>query len=72
LGTLRLLFFRAGGRRLALALDEVRAVLPLPLLAEPAGAPGFVEGFFDFRGNPAAAVRLDRLCAASCSGAANS
>lgn len=61
LSTLRLLTFRAGGRRLALPLDEVRAVLPLPLLAHPAGAPGFVEGFFDFRGAPAAAVRLDRL-----------
>lgn len=33
----------------------------MPVLNPPAGAPQFVEGFFDFHGEPTAAVRLDRL-----------
>ena len=42
-------------------MDAVRRVVPVPLLQAPVGAPAFVEGFFDFRGTPVAAVRLDRL-----------
>ncbi len=42
-------------------MAAVRRVVPLPLLEPPVGAPGFIEGFFDFGGVPAAAVRLDRL-----------
>jgi chemotaxis signal transduction protein len=44
-----------------LGLDAVRGVLPAPLLQPLAGAPGFLEGFFDYRGGPVAALRLDRL-----------
>ena len=56
-----LLVFSAAGRRLALPLGEVRRVVPLPLLEKPAGAPAFLEGFFDFGGELISAVRLDRL-----------
>lgn len=56
-----LLTFSAAGRRLALPLGEVSRVVPLPLLEAPAGAPAFLEGFFDFAGTLVAAVRLDRL-----------
>ena len=56
-----LLVFTVAGRRLGLPLDDVRRVVPLPLLQPPAGAPAFVEGFFDFRGAPLAVVRIDRL-----------
>jgi chemotaxis signal transduction protein len=56
-----LLAFTAAGRRLALPLDDVRRVVPLPLLQAPTGAPQFLEGFFDFRGTPVAVVRIDRL-----------
>jgi chemotaxis signal transduction protein len=53
--------FRAAGRVLALPLGDVRRVEPLPLLAAPIGTPHFVEGYFDYRGAPVAALRLDRL-----------
>ena len=56
-----LLLFRIAGRRLALPLDTVRNVAPVPLLRRPVGAPPFVEGFFDFQGEPVAAIRPDRL-----------
>ncbi|MEX1180555.1 MAG: chemotaxis protein CheW [Cucumibacter sp.] len=55
------LAFRLAGRRLALPLADISRVLALPLLQPPVGAPGFVEGFFDFEGTPVAALRLDRL-----------
>jgi len=58
-----LLVFIAAGRRLALPLNDVRRVVPLPLLQPPTGAPAFVEGFFDFRGVPVAAIQVDRLLA---------
>ncbi len=54
-----LLAFVAAGRQLALALEDVQRVLPLPL--PPVGAPTFVERLFDFRGTPAATLRIDRL-----------
>jgi chemotaxis signal transduction protein len=56
-----LLTFVSAGRRLALPMETVRRVVPVPLLEPPVGAPAFVEGFFDFGGTPVAAVRLDRL-----------
>jgi len=56
-----LLSFRIAERRLALPLDAVRYVAPVPLLESPVAAPYFVEGFFDFQGAPVAAIRLDRL-----------
>ncbi len=56
-----LLTFAAAGRRLALPLEDIRRVVPLPLLQTPAGAPQFVEGFFDYVGSPVAVVRVDRL-----------
>ena len=56
-----LLLFRIAGRRLALPLDTVRNVAPVPLLRRPVGAPPFVEGFLDFQGEPVAAIRPDRL-----------
>ena len=40
----------------ALPLDTVRNVAPVPLLRRPVGAPPFVEGFFDFQGEPVAAT----------------
>jgi chemotaxis signal transduction protein len=55
------LAFTVAGWRLALPLEELRRVVPLPLLQAPAGAPHFIEGFFDFEGAPVAALRLDRL-----------
>jgi chemotaxis signal transduction protein len=58
---LTLLTFSTSGRRLALPLADVRRVVALPALEAPAGAPGFVEGFFDYQGVPVAALRLDRL-----------
>lgn len=57
------LVFTVADRRLGLPLDDVRRVVPLPLLQPPAGAPTFVEGFFDFRGAPVAVIRIDRLLA---------
>ncbi len=56
-----LLLFRAAGRRLAVPLSDVQRVEPVPLLHTPIGTPHFVEGFFDYRGRPVPAVRLDRL-----------
>jgi purine-binding chemotaxis protein CheW len=56
-----LLTFVSAGRRLALPMETVRRVVPLPLLELPVAAPAFVEGFFDFGGTPVVAVRLDRL-----------
>jgi chemotaxis signal transduction protein len=56
-----LIVFTAASRRLALPLEDIQRVLPVPLLQPPAGAPAFVEGFFDFRGAPVAVVRIDRL-----------
>jgi chemotaxis signal transduction protein len=56
-----LLCFRAAARNLALPLGDIKRVLAVPLLMPPIGAPGFVEGFFDFQGRPVASVRLDRL-----------
>ena len=56
-----LLAFTAAGRRLALPLEDLQRVVPLPLLQAPIGSPPFVEGFFDFGGTPVAAVRVDRL-----------
>lgn len=56
-----LLSFRVADRRLALPLGAIRYVAPLPLLEPPVAAPYFVEGFFDFQGEPLAAIRLDRL-----------
>src|SRR6185503_9546708 len=56
-----LLAFSVAARRLALPLGAIRRVAPVPLLLPPVGAPHFVEGFFDFQGEPAAAIRLDRL-----------
>ena len=47
--------------RLALPLEDVRRVIPLPILQAPLGAPRFIEGIFDFRGEPVAAIRLDRV-----------
>lgn len=58
---LALLVFSLSRRRLALPLAELRHVAPLPHLASPIGAPPFVAGFFEFRGMPTAALRLDRL-----------
>ena len=45
----------------ALPFDDIRRVLPVPLLAPPIGAPDFVEGFFDLQGRPVAAIRSERL-----------
>ena len=56
-----LLSFRVAKRRLALPLRAIRHIAPLPLLHPPVAAPPFVEGFFDFQGEPVAAIRLDRL-----------
>jgi chemotaxis signal transduction protein len=58
-----LLVFTVADRRLGLPLNDVRRVVPLPLLQPPTGAPAFVEGVFDFRGAPVAAIRIDRLLA---------
>jgi chemotaxis signal transduction protein len=55
------LAFTVAGWRLALPLEDLRRVVPLPLLQAPIGAPRFVEGFFDLEGTPVAALRLDRL-----------
>jgi chemotaxis signal transduction protein len=57
----KLLSFMVAGRKLALPLETVRYVAPLPLLQPPIAAPAFLEGFFDFQGAPVAALRLDRL-----------
>jgi chemotaxis signal transduction protein len=57
----KLLSFTISDRRLALPLEAVNRVIPLPLLAPPIGAPYFVEGFFDYLGAPLAAIRLERL-----------
>ncbi|MEX0852803.1 MAG: chemotaxis protein CheW [Bauldia sp.] len=56
-----LLAFVAAGRRLALPLNDVERVVPLPLLAVPTGAPNFIEGFFDFHGALVAVVSVGRL-----------
>lgn len=61
IGVPALLLFRVAGRRLALPLQAVRNVAPVPLLQPLVAAPPFVEGFFDFQGEPVAAIRLDRL-----------
>lgn len=53
--------FIVSGRRMALPTDCIRRIVPLPLLQPAAGAPPYVEGFFDFRGEAVTAVRLDRL-----------
>lgn len=57
----RAVLFAMSGRRLALPLYDVRRIVPLPRLQAAVGAPRFVEGFFDFQGRAAAALRLDRL-----------
>jgi chemotaxis signal transduction protein len=56
-----LIVFRVSARRLGLPLAAVRSVVPVPLLEPPVGAPSFVEGYFDYRGQPIASLRLDRL-----------
>ncbi len=62
---IRLVFFQSGGLRLALDLREVQRVVPVPLLHPAAGAPDFIEGFFDYQGRAVAALRLDRLIGGS-------
>jgi chemotaxis signal transduction protein len=59
------LAFTVAGWRLALPLEELRRIVPLPSLQAPVGAPHFIEGFFDFEGVPVAALRLDRLFGAA-------
>jgi chemotaxis signal transduction protein len=61
LGQQPFLMFAVAEWRLALPLRKLRRVVPLPPLEAPFGAPPFIEGFFDFQGAPAAALRLDRL-----------
>jgi chemotaxis signal transduction protein len=61
MGQRPLLLFSVATWRLALPLKDVRRIVPLPLLQAPLGAPRFVEGFFDFQGEPVATLRLDRL-----------
>ena len=56
-----LIFWVAQDGRLALPLEDIQRVVPLPLLQVPVATPKFVEGFFDFHGTPVAALRLDRL-----------
>lgn len=56
-----LLAFTVASWRLAVPLSEARRVVPLPYLQQSPGAPHFVEGYFDYLGEPVAAIRLDRL-----------
>ena len=56
-----LIAFTVSGRRLALPLAGVSRAVALPRLEVPAGAPAFLEGFFDLRGSEVAVLRADRL-----------
>lgn len=49
------------GIHLALPLQAVREIVPVPLLTQPPGAAPFLAGFFDYRGKPVPVLRLDRL-----------
>jgi len=51
----------AGGARLALPRESVRALLPLPRLDRPPGLPEPLAGFLDLHGTAVAVVDLARL-----------
>jgi chemotaxis signal transduction protein len=53
--------FTVSGRSLALPVADVRRAVPLPRLAAPAGAPAFLEGFFNLHGSEVAVLRADLL-----------
>lgn len=60
-----LLVAQVVGMHLALPLQSVQEIVPVPLLARPPGAAPFIEGFFDYRGQPVPVLRLDRLLGAA-------
>ncbi len=66
---LKVLIFEMANKALALPLDAVREILPLPVLSRPPQVPSLIEGFFNLRGRATAVLRLDRLLGLAGSGA---
>lgn len=57
----RVIVFSVAGQAYALALKEVREIVPLPLLARSPGLPSVLAGFLNLAGSAIPVVRLDRL-----------
>ncbi|MEI6987388.1 MAG: chemotaxis protein CheW [Rhodospirillaceae bacterium] len=56
-----LLVFIVADTVLALPLDVIREILPLPLLSRPPQVPSLLAGFFNLRGQATPVLRLDLL-----------
>ncbi len=57
----KVLIFDVADTALALPVDVIREILPLPLLSRPPQMPSLIEGVFNLRGQAASVLRLDRL-----------
>lgn len=57
----RVIVFSVCGQGYALALNEVREIVPLPLLTRSPGLPSVLAGFLNLAGSALPVVRLDRL-----------
>ena len=57
----RVIVFSVAGQIYAIDLEEVREIVPLPLLTRPPGLPSMLAGFLNLAGSAIPVVRLDRL-----------